>query len=256
MTLRVLVLGGTTEGRVLAERLAADPRFDALLSFAGRTASLQRPEVPHRIGGFGGVDGLEAFLKREHFDAVVDATHPFAAQMSSNVCAAAERTRVPLIRLERGAWQPVPGDQWVAVGNMSEAAATIGHEARRVFLSVGRTEVDVFNAAPQHDYLIRAVDLFQPNLARARVFAARGPFALADETELLVRERIEVVVSKNSGTDATYAKLEAARALGLPVIMVERPALPPARIAHTLNDVETWLAALHAGPAPVQRRDE
>jgi precorrin-6A/cobalt-precorrin-6A reductase len=260
MTLRVLILGGTTEGRVLAERLAVDARFDALLSFAGRTASLQRPAVPHRIGGFGGAHGLAEFLKRERFDALIDATHPFAAQMSSNAAIAAEQTQTPWIRFERGAWDAMPGDRWVRVRRMAEAALAIGVESRRVFLSVGRTEVDAFRAAPQHEYLIRAVDVFEPQLPRARVLAARGPFALADETELLMRERIQVVVSKNSGTDATYAKIEAARALALPVIMVERPSLPPAPLAHTLSDVEAWLATLHAAPGPTgalaQRRDE
>lgn len=260
MTLRVLILGGTTEGRLLSERLAADPRFDALLSFAGRTASLQRPGVPHRIGGYGGARGLAEFLKRERFDALIDATHPFAAQMSSNAAIAAEQTRTPWIRFERDAWRPVPGDRWVRVGRMAEAASAIGVEPRRVFLSVGRTEVDAFRAAPQHAYLIRAVDAFEPQLPRARVLAARGPFAFAAETELLVRERVEVVVSKNSGTDATYAKIEAARALALPVIMVERPSLPPAPLANSLRDVEAWLATLHAAPEPLgpraDRRDE
>ncbi|HET6334886.1 MAG TPA: cobalt-precorrin-6A reductase [Polyangiales bacterium] len=255
MRLRVLVLGGTAEGRVLAERLAGDVRFDALLSFAGRTASLKRPDLPHRIGGFGGLDGLAEFLIRERFAALVDATHPFADQMSSNACAAAQRVCVPLIRLERAAWRALPGDRWIEVANMAAAVSAIGETSRRVFLSVGRTEVDAFRVAPQHEYLIRAVDTFMPELPRARVLAARGPFALADETELLTRERIEVVVSKNSGTDATYAKLEAARALALPVIMVARPQLPAAPLAHTLSEIEVWLEALHRS-APDQRRDE
>jgi precorrin-6A/cobalt-precorrin-6A reductase len=239
---------------VLAERLAGDARFDALLSFAGRTESLKRPEVPHRIGGFGGVEGLAVFLAREQFDALVDATHPFADQMSSNAVAAAAQAHVPLIRLERAVWRALPGDRWTAVPNMAAAASALGAAPRRVFLSVGRTEVDAFRAAPQHEYLIRAVDSFTTELPHARVIAARGPFALAGETELLEREQIEILVSKNSGTDATYAKIEAARALGLPVIMVERPLLPAAPLAHTLEEIEAWLGALHG--AADQRRDE
>lgn len=242
MTLRVLVLGGTTEGRVLGQRLARDARFDVLVSFAGRTESLQRPDVPHRIGGFGGVAGLAEFLERERFAALVDATHPFAAQMSANAVAAAEIAKVPLIRLERDAWVEAPGDRWVPVADMAAAAAALGAEPRRVFLSVGRTEVGAFTAAPQHDYLVRAVDMFDPGLPRARVIAARGPFLLDAEIDLLQRERIEVMVSKSSGTDATYAKIEACRTLGLPVIMVERPKLPAARLARTLAEVERWLA--------------
>ncbi len=240
-----MILGGTAEGRVLSERLSSDPRFDVLLSFAGRTASLRRPAVPHRIGGFGGAPGLAAFLTAERFDALVDATHPFAAQMSANAVNAIERTRVPLIRFERKAWRAVRGDRWRCVGSMAEAAAALGAEPRRVFLSVGRTEVDAFNAAPQHTYVIRAVDAFAPALPQARVLAARGPFTLAGELELLMRERIEVVVSKNSGTEATVAKIHAARELSLPVVMVERPALPEALLAHALEDVEAWLGVLH-----------
>lgn len=261
MRLRVLILGGTTEGRLLSERLARDSRFEVLLSFAGRTTSLQRPDVPHRIGGFGGAEGLRAFLNDERFEALVDATHPFAAQMSANAVIAAERARVPLVRFEREAWRALPGDRWTGVANMAEAAAAIGAEPRRVFLSVGRTEVDAFAAAPQHAYLIRAVDSFVPSLREARVLAVRGPFTLAGELELLLRERIEVVVSKNSGTEATVAKIHAARELRVPVIMVERPVLPAARLAHALEDVEAWLGALHdrasgsVGSA-VQRLDE
>lgn len=241
MTLRVLVLGGTTEGRVLAERLARNSSVDALLSFAGRTESLIRPDVPHRVGGFGGAVGLAEFLKREKFDLLVDATHPFAARMSGNAVAAAAAARVPLIRLEREAWVEAAGDRWIAVADMAAAAAAIGAQPRRVFLSVGRTEISAFEAAPHHDYLVRAIDMFEPGLPRAKVIAERGPFARDAELGLLTRERIEVVVSKNAGTEATYAKIEAARQLGLPVIMVERPKLPAAEVAGTLDEVEAWL---------------
>jgi precorrin-6A/cobalt-precorrin-6A reductase len=259
MRLRVLILGGTTEGRVLGERLARDSRFDVLLSFAGRTASLRRPDVPHRIGGFGGAEGLRAFLNTERFEALVDATHPFAAQMSANAVIAAERARVPLVRFEREAWRAVTGDRWIPVVNMVDAAHAIGAEPRRVFLSVGRSEVAAFAAAPQHAYLIRAVDSFEPPLREARVLAARGPFTLAGELELLMRERIDVIVSKDSGTEATIAKIHAARELRLPVIMVERPALPAAPLAHALEDVVGWLGALHDrtfSSVGVQRREE
>lgn len=244
----MLVLGGTTEGRVLWERLVADARFEGLLSFAGRTMNPRLPAAGYRVGGFGGPEGLAAFLEREHFDALVDATHPFAAQMSRNAVDAAGRAGTPLIRLERPAWAPQPFDDWRPVSGMREAALAIGAAARRVFLSVGRTDIDAFRAAPQHDYLIRAVDPFEPALPCARVIAARGPFALADELALLSREAIEVIVSKNSGTAATYAKLEAARALALPVIMVERPQLPAATTARTLDEILDWLSSLHAGP--------
>ncbi|HKU40904.1 MAG TPA: precorrin-6A/cobalt-precorrin-6A reductase, partial [Polyangiales bacterium] len=136
MTLRVLILGGTSEGRELAERLSREPRYAALLSFAGRTESLQRPNLPHRVGGFGGVPGLCEFLRRERFDALVDATHPFAAQMSRHAVQAAERMRTPLIRLERPAWRAEPGDDWQLVPDMPSAARALGEPPRRVFLSI------------------------------------------------------------------------------------------------------------------------
>jgi precorrin-6A/cobalt-precorrin-6A reductase len=254
MTFKVLILGGTQEGRTLAERLVQEPRYDTLLSFAGRTASLRPPGVPHRVGGFGGVEGLRVFLRDERVDALVDATHPFAAQMSSHAVMACDDTRTPLIRLERPAWRAHEADHWIDVPNMPAAAAALGISPRRVFLSVGRLEIAAFAAAPQHDYLIRAVDAFDAGLPQARVLAARGPFELGAELALLERERIEVLVSKNSGTAATYAKIEAARALGLPVVMVQRPPLPAARCAGSLDEISAWLEALHG--AAFSRRGE
>jgi precorrin-6A/cobalt-precorrin-6A reductase len=245
MALRVLILGGTGEGRWLSERLLRDGRYQTLLSFAGRTETLQRPDVPHRIGGFGGVQGLAAFLREGGFDALVDTTHPYAARISSNAVAAAAQAHVPLLRLERPAWPRQPGDRWREVADMSAAAEALAGPARRVFLTVGRQELPAFASAPQHDYLIRAIDDFAVSLPRARVLLARGPFALADERALLEREGIELLVSKNAGTSATYPKIEAARALGLDVIMVSRPPLPAAEQTSSLAGVEAWLAKLH-----------
>jgi len=247
MAFKVVILGGTSEGRQLAEILAEDPAYAPVLSFAGRTLSLQVPRAPYRVGGFGGVDGLARFLREERCAALIDATHPFAAQMSSHAVRAAQLTATPLLRVECPAWRAAPGDRWTSVLDMAAAAAALGAAPRRVFLSVGRLEVGAFLAAPQHDYLVRAVDEFVPGLPRARVLAARGPFEVAAERELLERERIEIVVSKNAGTPATYAKLVAARALGLPVILVARPLLPPAETVGSFEPALAWLAALAGG---------
>jgi len=244
MALKVVILGGTSEGRQLAEILAGDPGFAPVLSFAGRTASLQVPRAPYRVGGFGGVLGLAQFLRAEGCAALIDATHPFAAQMSSHAVQAAELTQTPLLRVECPAWRAASGDRWTSVANMSDAAVALGELPRRVFLSVGRLEISAFLAAPQHDYLVRAVDEFEPGLARARVLAARGPFEVPAERELLLRERIQVVVSKNAGTPATYAKLVAARELGLPVILVARPRLPCAETVDSFEPALAWLEAL------------
>jgi precorrin-6A/cobalt-precorrin-6A reductase len=246
MAFKILILGGTSEGRKLAEELVARTNHDVLLSFAGRTESLVRPGVPHRIGGFGGSAGLADFLRTQGFHVLVDATHAFAAQISANAVQASERAEIPLLRLSCPAWQRQPGDQWTEVLGMHEAAKALGRLPARVFLSVGRLEVSAFAVAPQHDYLIRAVDAFDPGLPRARVLCARGPFALADERALLERERIDVLVSKNAGTDATHAKLIAARELGVSVVMVARPWLPEAETVATVPEACAWLERVHA----------
>lgn len=252
MAFKVLILGGTRDARVLAEQLSGDPRYAALLSFAGRTQSLQHPSVPHRVGGFGGIPGLVEFLRAERWAALVDATHPFAAQMSLHAAKAASLTATPLLRLTCPPWRPVAGDRWTPVADMAEARVALGERPRRVFLSIGRLELHAFQAAPQHEYLIRAVDVFSPELPRARVLSARGPFDIDAERALLQSEHIDVVVSKNAGTPATYAKLAAARALGLPVIMVARPVLPPVPTVERLEEALEWLSALHQ--VSLQRR--
>ncbi|MET0342803.1 MAG: cobalt-precorrin-6A reductase [Polyangiales bacterium] len=252
MGFKVLVLGGTIDGRRLAERLCDDARLEVLLSFAGRTKELRRPALPHRIGGFGGAEGLAAFLRDARFDALIDATHPFAAQMSANAVRAASLTGVPLVRFARTPWQKQPGDRWTEVHDFAAAARALGDAPRRVLLTVGKLELAAFSAAPQHDYLVRTVDVIALGLPRARLLTARGPFALADEHALLVRERIEIIVSKNAGTDATYAKIEAARALGIPVVIVQPPVLPVAHEVGTLDAVCAWVEALH-GASPSRR---
>lgn len=248
MSFRVLILGGTAEGRVLSERLASDARYDALISFAGRTERLERPRENHRIGGFGGAEGLAAFVRASGFHALVDATHAFAERISANAAVAARLTRTPLVRIERAAWPKLSGDRWTIVANVNEAPAAIGDAPRRVFLTIGRTAIDAFAVAPQHRYWIRTVDPIEPPkaLPRAEVIAARGPFSLSDEMALLEGHRIEILVSKNSGTPATYAKIEAARALGLPVVMVQRPALPEVTQVGDVEGVLSWLEKLRA----------
>lgn len=245
MALKILVLGGTGEGRLLAEQLARDPRYDSLLSFAGRTSSLVRPTLPHRVGGFGGAEGLADFLRAGAYQALVDVTHPFAARISSNAVAAARAADVPLIRLSRPAWERRPGDDWIEVSSMAEAARALGDPARRVFLSIGKQELAAFAPAPHHHYLVRAIDQIPLTLPHAKLLSARGPFALHDELQLLQSERIELLVSKNAGTAATYPKIQAARMLRIPVIMVQRPLVPAAHEVQTLDELTQFLEALH-----------
>ena len=156
--MRVLILGGTTEASGLAQLLAADHRFETTLSLAGRTSNPRTQPVRTRIGGFGGVDGLAVWLQQEAIEAVVDATHPYADQISSNAVAACGRLAIPLATILRPAWRPEPGDQWLTVASAEAAAEALGPEPRRVFLSLGRLELGAFAASPQHHYLARMVD--------------------------------------------------------------------------------------------------
>jgi precorrin-6A/cobalt-precorrin-6A reductase len=225
--LKVLLLGGTTEASALARLLAADARFNTTLSLAGATSTPRPQPVPWRIGGFGGIEGLRRYLAEARIEVLVDATHPFAAQMTRHALAAAGAT--PLLRLERPAWAPLPGDSWHRVPDMPAAARALGAVPRRVLLTVGQKELAPFHAAPWHRYVIRSVDPPAPASLPpgAEVITATGPFALDDERALLESRGIEVVVTKNSGGAATAAKLAAARERGIPVVMMDRPSPPP-----------------------------
>lgn len=224
----ILILGGTTEARQLAEALRDLGRFRLELSLAGRTKAPVEQPVPVRVGGFGGAEGLADYLKAGQVDVLIDATHPYAARISANAAKAAEISGVPLIALRRPGWERQAEDRWTEVESVEAAVAALGQKPRRAFLALGRQELLPFEAAPQHTYLVRSVDPVEPPLAlpSVRYLTARGPFNEADERTLLAESGIEVVVSKNSGGAASYGKIVAARALGLPVVMIRRPVLP------------------------------
>jgi len=240
---RILILGGTTEARGLAERLAARPGLDITLSLAGRTIAPVALPVPVRSGGFGGAAGLVAHLGREQIDVLIDATHPYAKVMSANAADAARQTGVPFLALRRPPWTRMHGDRWTEVDDVAGAVAALGPSSRRVFVALGRNELAPVLEAPQHHYLIRSVDPVEPPLPLPRVayVTGRGPFSEADDHALLALHRIEVVIAKNSGGTATYGKIAAARALGLDVIMLRRPAVPAAAAAETVEDAMAWL---------------
>jgi precorrin-6A/cobalt-precorrin-6A reductase len=239
----ILILGGTSEARQLAGRLAGRSDLKVTLSLAGRTAQPAAQPVPVRVGGFGGTEGLAAYLTEQCIDTLVDATHPYAATIAAHAAAAAARAKVSIVALRRPAWTAVAGDRWIEVDNVGDAAATLGPTPRRVFLAIGRKEVGAFAATPQHDYLIRSVDPVEPQLAvpHATYLLARGPFPEDGERGLLKEHQIEFVVAKNSGGDATYGKIAAARALGIGVIMLRRPALPDVPAVETVQDAVAWL---------------
>ena len=250
--LRVLILGGTTEANRLAATVANDRRINAVLSYAGRTENPTPPPISWRVGGFGGIDGLVDYLRTEKIARVIDATHPFAAQMSAHAVAACARAGVSLLALKRPPWQRVPGDQWIEVDDVAAAAEALGTVPRRVFLGIGRQHLKIFAAHPQHSYLVRLIDPPRAPLplSGAEVIVARGPFDLAGDRAMLIGHRIEIVVARNAGGDAASAKISAARELGLPVVMVRRPFIPAREKVETIAEVLRWLGH---GESPAER---
>ena len=239
-----LILGGTTEGNRLAAALA-QAGLPAVHSFAGRTEAPRAQPVPVRTGGFGGVDGLVRYLRAAGIGRVIDATHPFAAQMSGNAVAACAAAGVPLLALERPAWVAGPGDDWRMVPDLGAAVAALPATPARIFLAIGRQHLAAFAARPGHRYLVRLVDppreaLPLPGCA---VEVARGPFDMAGDRDLMIRHRIDGLVTRNAGGTGAVAKLLAARALGLPVIMIARPRLSARAVVATLDEALRWLHA-------------
>lgn len=218
--------------------------MDAVFSYAGRTEAPVAQPLPMRIGGFGGVAGLVDYLRHEGISHVVDATHPFAAQMSRNAIEACAQTGTPLVALERPAWAPGSGDDWRSVADIAGAVAALPEAPARVFLAIGKQTLAPFAAKPQHHYLLRLVDPPEAALPlpQASVVIARGPFDVAADTALMRAHAITHIVAKNAGGAGAEAKLTAARALRLPVILIDRPALPPRKVLATVPEVMGWLS--------------
>ena len=237
--MRVLLLGGTTEASAMARRLR-ETGIDAVFSYAGRTLAPVLQPLPTRVGGFGGVAGLRDYMRAERISHVIDATHPFAAGMSANAFEACGD--VPLIRLERAPWVPQAGDDWCMVDRIEDMPDALPDAPAVVFLAIGKQQIGLFAVKPQHHYILRLVDVPDAPLPlpHTTVLIARGPFTTAGDTALMVEHSVTHVLAKNAGGSAAIAKLDAARALGLPVIMAKRPALR----GETLDTVEAvmgWL---------------
>ena len=242
MSANLLILGGTTEASALAKRVASDD-ISAIYSYAGRVARPDAQPVPTRVGGFGGVEGLASYIRTQRFTHVIDATHPFAIQISRNTIAACASVDVPMCALVRPPWTPVKRDQWQHANDMESAAQALDTAPKRVFLAIGRMEISAFAAQPQHHYLLRFVDAPDnpPPFPNHDTIVARGPFGLAEDTALLKAHRIDLVVSKNSGGTGARAKIDAARGLDLPVLMIDRPTLPERHEVTSVEDVMDWL---------------
>jgi precorrin-6A/cobalt-precorrin-6A reductase len=221
---RVLLLGGTSDARRLAGLL--DGRAHVTSSLAGRVRAPVLPPGEVRIGGFGGVPGLVAYLRESGTDVIVDATHPFAAQMTAHAAEASRSTGVPLILLRRPGWAPGPGR--TTVPSLASAAAVLPELGRRVFLTTGRQDLATFADLDDLWFLVRSVDPPSgPTPRHMHAVLDRGPFTVEGELALMREHAIDVLVTKDSGGDMTAAKLEAARVLDVPVVIVSRPPLPP-----------------------------
>lgn len=240
--LRALILGGTADASLLAAEIAR-AGIDAVYSYGGRTHAPAVQPLPTRIGGFGGANGLADTIRRDGITHVIDATHPFAAEMSRNAVEACAETGTPLIALERATWSKAPGDIWIEVADVNAAAAALPEAPAKVFLAIGRQLIAPFACRPQHAYTLRFVDPPEAPLPfAADVIVSRGPFTLDGELELMRTRSIGWIVARNSGGDGAYAKIDAARMLGLPVIMISRPELPERPRVESVADVMQWLA--------------
>lgn len=237
----VLLLGGTTEASRLAQALAG-AGVRAVFSYAGRTHAPLAQPLPTRVGGFGGVDGLRTYLQTEAITHVIDATHPFAAQISRHAVQACCELALPLLALVRPAWQAQAGDRWQPVPDLAAAAAALPAHPVRVFLAIGRQQAQSFLDLRLHWYLLRLVDpgFVLPD-SQGAVVVDRGPFTLANDLALMHRHRITHVVAKNAGGLGAQAKLAAARQLGCPVVLIDRPQLPARPAVGTVEEALRWL---------------
>jgi precorrin-6A/cobalt-precorrin-6A reductase len=240
--IRVLLLGGTTEANQISRALAA-AGVEGVYSYAGRTATPVQQPLPTRVGGFGGVDGLADYIRQERITHVIDATHPFASQMSYHAVDACAKNATPLIAFLRAAWTESPGDKWQHVDSFESAASALPDQPARIFLAIGRQHLAPFTAQPQHFYLLRLVDVLDTALPlpNAEIVLARGPFTIEGDLALLRDHGITHVVTRNAGGEGAKAKLDAARALDLPVIMIDRPILPERKVAQSVEEIMHWL---------------
>jgi precorrin-6A/cobalt-precorrin-6A reductase len=242
---QILILGGTTEARALANALTAEGHA-VITSLAGRTIEPRRPQGEVRVGGFGGAAGLTDYLRSTAIDALIDATHPYAVAISAHAIEAATNAGRPLLRFERAPWQPQKGDRWIVVDTLAAAAKVTPELGRRAFLTIGVKELGSFAGVNSVWFLARLVD--RPNepiaLKNYQLILARGPFDAANERDLLRRHGIDVVIAKNSGGDSTYGKIAAARELGLPVLLLRRPVLPAANTVTAMAEAIDWVERL------------
>ena len=249
MAKRLLILGGTGEAVELVSKIKTSSKLaelEVMVSLAGRTQ--QPKQDSNRIGGFGGVEGLIDYLQTRQVDMLIDATHPFAAQISHHAYLATSSIRIPYLMLIRPAWVKIDGDLWIEVMSNAAAAETLlelskNNLAQRIFLTIGRQELSAYSHLQNQWFLMRMIDPPKENTPQppGQLLLDRGPFTLSGERSLFQEYHIQAIVSKNSGGDATYGKIIAARELELPVVMVQRPPLPTGEQVNTIAKAIAWL---------------
>ena len=228
---RILLLGGVTEALAMARRLG--PQHVYSLAGVGRVPADLPCEV--RVGGYGGAEGLAQYIREQRIDVLLDATHPYAAQISHNAASAAALAGIPCWALRRPAWQPQAGDDWREVADWAELVEALKPFQRPLF-TLGREPLEPLHDIPEGQFwALRALDTY-PGNARCEVIGARGPFVIDDERALFAQRRIDVLISKNSGSSATEPKLEVARERGTPVLILKRPQLPEVDRAFLTGD--------------------
>ncbi len=244
MKKNILLLGGSSEGFELANRLNNHPTFHVISSLAGRTSLPRKPKGAFRTGGFGGIKGLSTYLQDNNIHALIDATHPYAQIISQNAAAAAKATNTPHIHLCRPAWQKTKTDHWIETNNATDSAKLLTFEQSPIFLTIGRTDLTAFLTRPELTFLTRAIEHppEQETLpSNFKFIYAKGPFSYDDEVQLMQQHGIKALVSKNSGGKHAYAKIKVARTLQIPVIMIKRPTKPNSPSAETTEQIINWL---------------
>ncbi|MCY7331598.1 MAG: cobalt-precorrin-6A reductase [Pseudanabaena sp. CAN_BIN31] len=245
---KVLILGGTGDAVKLAAKLVTIPKIEVISSLAGRTKKPAALVGQVRIGGFGGAEGLANYLQQNSIDILIDATHPCAGQITHNGAIASHLANIPHLMLVRPQWECVTGDQWIEVESVEAAAKAIPELVNRVFITSGRQQLEPFlqrsQVYPNTWYLMRSIDPPDIELPNSKILLDRGPFSLEQERQLLRDYQIQAIVSKNSGGDATYAKIIAARELGIPIVMVQRPAMPEGEKVTSIEEAIAWLRQL------------
>jgi precorrin-6A/cobalt-precorrin-6A reductase len=240
---RLSIVGGTGDAAELAARAIWIPGLEVITTLAGRTRDPKAVAGAVRVGGFGGEAGLVEYLQTANIDLIVDATHPFAARISWHVASAATKLGIPRLMLIRPAWERSAEDNWIEVDSVEAAVAAIPATAQRIFLTIGRQQLAPFAVLTDRWCLIRSIDppAADLRLPPGKLLLDRGPFNLERERQLLIDDRIHAIVSKNSGGDATYAKIIAARELGLPIVMVRRPIVPEGERVVDVAGAIAWL---------------